>query len=267
MDAPMRAAEKRKKANWVTKSNYPTLLNLAVQMLRFGPLRLLWGGRILCEGGLRFVKRFVYGLTKNWPVNSMKRFYRNKALHLLHPGDHGGDSIVVEGEGGEEEICETHGKSEETNIFNKKGRKLVKIFGGRAEAVNVFLSRKAVSVVAVEGEDNILNFGIPFWLNKKDKTVSVVPLALGSFKEEVFGAAYFDWNLRNSPDTPLNANKVKHICLLLPRLTPDGMPKMDGTGAEQHGQHVIFCAITNTWCELLKNKTIGLPQAMGASYR
>jgi hypothetical protein len=68
----------------LAKPNLIALLNLAIQIAKYGPLRLYSEGGIMGEGILKFVKHLFPGFNQNWEMTLMKRFYQARTLRQVN---------------------------------------------------------------------------------------------------------------------------------------------------------------------------------------
>ena len=68
---------------WVSAFNFLSLLNIPEISKKFGPIRNLWEGNTFGEGILRSIKPSVHGLRRNWAMNLVSSFVRDKASQCL----------------------------------------------------------------------------------------------------------------------------------------------------------------------------------------
>ena len=77
----------RKKPIWVTRYNYPCLLNIPEQMRMLGPIRNRWEGGVRGEGILRHIKPIIQSNRKNWQKNLLEKILQQKTLQQLQEVD------------------------------------------------------------------------------------------------------------------------------------------------------------------------------------
>ena len=247
-DVGMREAEARKKPQWIQASNFLTLLNLPAAMALFGPLRLLWEGGVCGEGIVRYLKPLINGLKGAWARNALVRFMRIRSLGIiiqhLFPKNSNNNSNTMH---------------DEDEIFYKGFRSV----STSAVAKKIFLDHNVLSVVE-------LKEGGLFMVTKKMELIPVKS-SKDHFIGTVCGAAYFSWELATteamvSDDTSFsNLNsRIKRVCLMLPRLGPDGNP----IGAPASGgNRRSYYTIASDWMEVSEHFAFCRPPGViGSDY-
>ena len=72
------------KSSWLSKYNFPSLLNLVDVLQEFGSLKNLWEGGYQGEGYLQFTKPLLkQGVRKNWQSNTLKKLLELTALEVI----------------------------------------------------------------------------------------------------------------------------------------------------------------------------------------
>ena len=72
--------------------------------------------------------------------------------------------------------------------------------------------------------------------------------------ETFCGCWYHKWSIPNEiVQHQYTINDIAHYCLLLPRMTPDGMPTMNN--------EAIFTLVDSEWMDIQQDKTLKLPKA------
>jgi len=86
LDRSLIIGQKSGKASVISSYNFPSLMNLAMIMTMFGPLRHLWEGGWKGEGFLRFVKPlFNTGFRTNWHFNLLRKLHSIMAFDSILP--------------------------------------------------------------------------------------------------------------------------------------------------------------------------------------
>jgi hypothetical protein len=212
-------------------------------MERFGPLLLLWEGGGKGEGILRELKRVIPGLKGNWQRNGLLRFLQEKAFVSLME-----DIGLLDDCRDEEEDVEDDLGSDGTVISIRY--KAYKVYKDVNDLKSALAAHKPLSLVGL----NDGQFGA---IVKIDKEKKFVPVSRGAFVEEVCGASYFSWSLEEHQANETGGERcnqyeerIKHHCLLLPRLDGNGNAVANGN---------TYYMITSRWLEMIRDGTVGLP--------
>ena len=72
---------------WITKYNFPCLLNIPQQMLNFGPVHHYWEGGGLGEKFVQVAKKHFHSFGKNWNTNLIRKIVKCQTLSILSGSD------------------------------------------------------------------------------------------------------------------------------------------------------------------------------------
>ena len=176
----------KKKPEWLSKSNFLSLLNLPEIMKRYGPLRLYWEGTMIGEKAIQEFKPYCKGLKQNWQEHTLNNFYLHKVF----------DFIIREQKGDENQpyldkdwrycLFDPY-----ENKLNEKDVSWRKCKPKEDIEINNDLG-KPLKAIYFQTDENI-EFYVP--VNIQDKCLRMTRVNSedeGTFK---MGLSYFEWNL------------------------------------------------------------------------
>ena len=184
-----------KSPSWVTSYNYLCLLNLPKMAEEFGPLRNLWEGGYIGEGFLRLVKPRInqghFGMRKNWEINLHRSILNEKFLSW---------------------------KGAQSNIRPQKPqvRKYTHRYDLRESVVSDLRMQMVLSCCYLRGGTFCFLLG----------NGEGIPFTVGELVSTINSLHYFNIILELESDIIIQEKDVDSHCLLLPGLTPRGMPNV-----------------------------------------
>ncbi len=88
---------------------------------------------------------------------------------------------------------------------------------------------------------------------------TTVELRCEVVQESFCGCWYHKWSIPNEiVQQYYNINDIAHYCVLLPRMTPDGMPTVNN--------EAIFPLVESEWMDIQEDKTLKFPKAPNTQY-
>ncbi len=232
-DRAMRKTDE--KPTWITSYNFICLTNIPKVMRRFGPVRNLWEGGDQGEKIIRVVKPLWFGFRKNWEVNLLTNTLNIMAIdRVLHTTTRTHNKALIDA--AEQQKCNTIGMK----------KKMVHKYISLEQITENYNNRKPLSVVQLcEGR-----FGCII----RNRNL-FVELYCGSHAQFLGGSWYHNWTISGNAVQceTLHTSNILHYCLLLPKLTSNGMPSSE--------EEPIYMAITSEWMEMNEQEEFTIPPA------
>lgn len=206
------------KPGWLTSYNFLCLLNIPDLMKQYGPIANLWEGGYDGERFSQELKhRLKGGLIDNWHRNLLKNLVAKYAMeHIELPYD------------------PQHGHVE-SNPKTKSYKRYKSLY----YLIQDYTKRAPLSVVAlINGQwGSIIN----------NTALTIHYIQFGDYKGTINGMHYWAIHLNSIDDNfqpmpVIQEQAIGHHCILLPKLTSNGLPK-------RH-QEPIYCVIDSTWMDV-----------------
>jgi hypothetical protein len=208
---------------WLTSYNFICLLNLPHVMERYGPLVNLWEGGFIGEKYSQQLKpRLKRGLTPNWHANALKDVLKEDALRRIE--------LLLD---------------RPTGIAEKKLRFSTHVsYNTTFDIITRYNLRQPISVIYfrdtwachVGDKDQYLELTI------HDSTKGVMDLHYWRIDIAI------DSNTRSGPDNDL---EIEHHCLLVPKLTKNGIP--------DPLSEPYYAIIDSQWLDVVPDSETGRP--------
>ena len=251
LDAGLRSPTE--KPVWLSKYNFPCLLNLPHMMALFGMPRNLWEGGKQGEGILRDVKPLISGLHGRWAQaahihyaasQSLKKVTASYDTYVSNMTSSALQCIINNHELVDEDVSEDFDLTTDADDGYRLGD--YRRYRSWARCNSSFLANSPMSCVLLS-DNNIycvMVGGLYFNLEAETKVSMDV----------CCGLPYFNWKLSIAPTKPPTNSTVLDYCLFLPR----------HFGVHQEGlsPYREYAVITKSWKELKKDFTFGYSMGM-----
>ena len=217
--------DKSRKYNWVSKSNYLSLLNLPRQMELYGPLRLYWEGGYRGEGLIQDIKGIInHGLTSGWQRNTLKKFYNNRSLSFL---------------------AEEHNCKIDSNYLSYDIDRNYKRYGKVDSIAEQFHKHLPLSIIYSKT-------GVYYVAIDKRESLQVLR---NTFTHSHGGLDFYIWKLLETDALPTPTKiEIQCYCLLLPKIDNDQLD----INVESNSR--VYACINSDWKEHVKNKGFSTPR-------
>lgn len=206
----------KEKNGWLSSYNFICLLNIPFMMEEFGPVPNLWEGGYNGEKFCQQLKpRLRGGLTANWHVNVLKGVLKEDALQRIE--------LPIKEEGRQ---------------HYERDRRYVR-YSTMSQVMLAYNERKPISVVVYKDGRwgaiiNTIETFLEIHLTKQQKPCN--------------GLFYWRVTLNFTEGVITQTNDIgqmciEHYCVLLPKLTNNGLPKASS--------EPIYCVIDSQWCDVI----------------
>ena len=232
--------------------NFVGLLNVPDVLREFGPLRDLWEGSYQGEGSIRDSKpKLVNGLQTNWSINLMAKELRMGALRRM------GVRVYEDEEDNNEDNNEDLDEEQDntangTKMVKSPAPRMVKPFKSCADAVYAFTSGQPISCVMYDAKQLYCQCAT------RGGELVEIPIERGEFEREKVSLAYHKFQIATEEEGRFAASETRdrEYCLLLPMLTPQGLPN----------QRSAYACITSNWHVMQKDGQLGPFRVPGCMY-
>ena len=233
------------KPTWLTSYNFMCLINVPKMIQEFGPVRNLWEGGGQGEKIIGLLKPLWFGFRKNWHVNLLSNLLKRMAIDRVQCAFKKIDEKSPCAPSCGQDIEDDMESVDELDINSlNQSQKMVHKYINLEEIRSRFENRKPMSVVCMRNGT--------FACILRNNTA--VELHCEVVHETFCGCWYHKWSIPNEiVQHQYTINDIAHYCLLLPRMTPDGMPTMNN--------EAIFTLVDSEWMDIQQDKTLKLPKA------
>ncbi|MFY7881041.1 MAG: hypothetical protein ACOVR6_01995 [Fimbriimonas sp.] len=237
----------RDKPTWITSYNFMCLMNIPLMLRNFGPVRNLWEGGGQGEKIIGLLKPLWFGFRKNWHLNLMNNLLKRMAIDRVQCAY---KKIAEEPNSCPQDIDEDADSvdaAEDCGI--NLSRKMVHKYSSLEHVQALFQNRKPLSLMCLKS-------GM-FACILRNKTL--VELHCETYTETIGGSSYHKWSMSNEViQQCCGTENIAHYCLLLPRMTRNGMP----TAIDE----ATFTLVESEWMDIQADKSLQLPRAPNTQY-
>ena len=224
------------KPTWISSYNFICLTNIPSMLQEFGPVRNLWEGGGLGEKIIGLLKPHWYGFRKNWHYNLLQKVLQKMAIQRVQTQQSNNCNIKDDAGDSSDE--------DEVVIIQRSKSKLYHEYADLHAVQHSFANRLPMSIVCLTDD----SFGVVLKQNR------LMKISCGDYIKDCGGASYHHWYFpadNSGIVTLTDQTIISNYCLLLPKLTTQGMPNAD--------DEAIYTVIDSEWNDINPAKQLRKP--------